>query len=106
MTIRITLAGASGWVGKALVTAIAAAPDLTLASAVSRSMAGRDAGEVAGLPPLGVPLRATLAEALQVPSDVVIDYTKPDCVKHHVLAALAHGRHVIVGTSGLSAEDY
>ncbi|MGL5736528.1 MAG: 4-hydroxy-tetrahydrodipicolinate reductase, partial [Beijerinckiaceae bacterium] len=30
----------------------------------------------------------------------------PDAVKHHVLAALAHGRHVVVGTSGLSAHDY
>jgi 4-hydroxy-tetrahydrodipicolinate reductase len=106
MALRITLVGASGWVGKALVTAIAAAPDLTLASAVSRSMAGKDAGETAGIASLGVPLRPTLAEALQTPSDVVIDYTKPDCVKHHVLAALAHGRHVIVGTSGLTAEDY
>jgi 4-hydroxy-tetrahydrodipicolinate reductase len=37
---------------------------------------------------------------------VVIDYTKPDVVKHHVLAALAHGCHVVIGTSGLSAEDY
>ncbi len=27
-------------------------------------------------------------------------------MKHHVLAALAHGRHVVIGTSGLSAEDY
>jgi 4-hydroxy-tetrahydrodipicolinate reductase len=106
MTIAITLAGATGWVGRALVQAIAAAPDLVLAGAVSRSNAGRDAGEIAGLPPLGVPCRATLNEALAVPSDVVIDYTKPDSVKHHVLSALAHGRHVVVGTSGMTAEDY
>ncbi len=51
MTIAITLAGATGWVGKALVQAIAAAPDLVLAGAVSRSHAGRDVGEAAGLPP-------------------------------------------------------
>ncbi len=106
MTIAITLAGATGWVGKALVQAIAAAPDLRLASAVSRNYAGRDAGEVAGIAALGVPCRATLAEALETPSDVMIDYTKPDVVKHHVLAALAHGRHVVVGTSGMSADDY
>jgi 4-hydroxy-tetrahydrodipicolinate reductase len=106
MTIRITLAGATGWVGKALVQAIAASPDLSLAGAVSRSQAGRDAGEIAGIAVLGVPCRATLAEALETPSDVLIDYTKPDIVKHHVLAALAHGRHVVVGTSGMSAEDY
>ena len=37
---------------------------------------------------------------------MVIDYTKPGVVKAHALTALAHGRHVVVGTSGLSAEDY
>lgn len=103
---RIVIAGATGWVGKALVQAVAAAGDLTLAGAVSRSAAGRDAGEAAGGKPLGVTVTATLAEALAMPSDVLIDYTKPNVVKAHVLEALAAGRHVVVGTSGLSAEDY
>jgi len=44
MTIRITLAGATGWVGRALVAAIARSSDLTLAGATSRSQQGRDAG--------------------------------------------------------------
>src|SRR3712207_1026451 len=106
MAIRITLAGASGWVGRALVAAIAGADDLVLAAAVGRKAAGQDAGTVAGIRPLGVPVVATLEEALRVPSDVVIDYTKPDAVKGHALAALAQGRHVVVGTSGLGADDY
>ncbi|WP_201831168.1 4-hydroxy-tetrahydrodipicolinate reductase [Microvirga zambiensis] len=106
MSIRITLAGSTGWVGKALVAAIAASHDLELAGAVSRSAAGRDAGEAAGLPHLGVPVSATLEEALKAPSDVVIDYTKPGAVKAHTLTALAHRRHVVIGTSGLSGEDY
>jgi 4-hydroxy-tetrahydrodipicolinate reductase len=106
MTLRITLAGATGWVGKALVAAIAAAPDLSLVAAVARRAAGQDAGEAAGTRRLGVPISATVAEALATPSDVLIDYTKPDVVKHNVLAALAHGRHVVVGTSGLSADEY
>ena len=67
MSLRITLAGATGWVGKALVAAIAAADDLVLAGAVSRSAAGRDAGEAAGLPRLGVPISASLEEALASP---------------------------------------
>ncbi|MCO4053106.1 MAG: 4-hydroxy-tetrahydrodipicolinate reductase [Bosea sp.] len=104
--VRIVIAGVSGWVGKALVAAIQAAGDLRLVGAVSRNAAGRDAGEVAGLGPIGVPIHASIGEALATPSDVVIDYTKPDAVKHHALAALAKGRHVVVGTSGLTAEDY
>lgn len=106
MTLRITLAGATGWVGRALVAAIAQAPDIALVAATSRSQKGRDAGEAAGIGAIGLPLSASLAEALNTPSDVVIDYTKPDAVKHHALTALAHGRHVVVGTSGLTAEDY
>ncbi|HLM41901.1 MAG TPA: 4-hydroxy-tetrahydrodipicolinate reductase, partial [Microvirga sp.] len=62
MSLRITLAGATGWVGKALVAAIAASGDLVLAGAVSRSAAGQDAGEAAGLPRLGVPISASLKE--------------------------------------------
>jgi 4-hydroxy-tetrahydrodipicolinate reductase len=106
MSLRITLAGATGWVGKALVAAIAASDDLVLAGAVSRSGAGQDAGEAAGLPRLGVAIGASLEEALRQPSDVVIDYTKPGAVKAHALTALAQGRHVVIGTSGLSGEDY
>jgi 4-hydroxy-tetrahydrodipicolinate reductase len=104
--VRIVLAGVSGWVGKALVSAIHAAPDLLLVAAVSRNAAGKDAGDVAGIGPIGVIVHATIAEALAAPSDVVIDYTKPDAVKHHALTALARGRHVVIGTSGLTAADY
>lgn len=104
---RIVIAGATGWVGTALVQAVAAADDLTLAGAVSRSAAGQDAGTAAGAAvPLGVPVSATLEEGLSEPSDVVIDYTKPNAVKGHALLALEKGRHVVIGTSGLSAVDY
>jgi 4-hydroxy-tetrahydrodipicolinate reductase len=37
---------------------------------------------------------------------VLIDYTKPDSVKERVLAALAQGVRVVVGTSGLTAGEY
>lgn len=106
MAIRILLAGTTGWVGKALVAAIARSEDLELVAAVSRSGAGRDAGEVAGGAANGVSIVATIEEALKTPSDVLIDYTKPNVVKSNVLAALGAGLHVVVGTSGLSAGDY
>ncbi|NLH83697.1 MAG: 4-hydroxy-tetrahydrodipicolinate reductase [Phyllobacteriaceae bacterium] len=106
MSLRIVVAGATGWVGRALVAAIAGAEDLTLAAAVARSHAGEDAGTATGLPPLGLPLVATLGEALAVPSDVVIDYTRPDAVAAHTRLALDAGRRVVIGTSGLSSADY
>lgn len=104
--IRVALAGATGWVGRALIAALAKADDLQLVAAVARNAAGRDAGEAAGLARNGVTVAATLEEALRTPSDVVVDYTKPHVVKSHVLAAVAARRHVVVGTSGLGAADY
>jgi len=106
MTLRIILAGATGWVGRALVPAIAQSGDLTLVGAVARKAGGSDIGEAIGMGRLGVKASSTLGEALATPCDVVIDYTKPDVVKHHVLQALAHNCHVVVGTSGLTADDY
>lgn len=98
MSVRIVLAGATGWVGRALAPAISAAPDLTLVAAVARSAAGSQIE--------GAPVFATLEEALALPSDVLIDYTKPHVVKAHAAAAIAGGRHVVIGTSGLGAADY
>ena len=104
--IRVVLAGVTGWVGRALLPAIVASGDLKLVAAVSRKAAGRDAGEAAGGAALGVTVSATMAEALATPSDVVVDYTKPDSVGRNTLEAIAAGRHVVVGASGLGADDY
>ncbi len=80
----VVVAGASGWVGRELIKGRRRSPRSRAgAGAVARSAAGRDAGEVAGGQALGVAVSASLAEALAVPSDVVIDYTKPHVVKGH-----------------------
>ena len=94
--IRVVLAGATGWVGRALLPAIVASDDLKLVAALSRKAAGRDAGEAIGIAPLGVTIAASMSDALSVPSDVVVDYTKPDSVGRHTLEAVAAGRHVVV----------
>ena len=106
MVLRVILVGATGWVGRALVSALAARADLRLVAAVARTAAGRDSGEAAGGPANGIMLVASLAEALETPADVMIDYSKPGVVKAHVLAALGAGLSVVVGTSGLTAADY
>jgi 4-hydroxy-tetrahydrodipicolinate reductase len=106
MPIRVVVAGATGWTGRALVAAILKSGDLKLAGAVARSSAGKDAGEAVGAAAAGVPISATLAEALRPPSDVVVDYTSAHAVKAHALLALDQGRHVVIGSSGLSAADY
>jgi 4-hydroxy-tetrahydrodipicolinate reductase len=69
--VRVCIAGATGWTGRALVQAVADAPDLELGSAVSRSAAGGDAMWQA----------AALLAARHLPQWEVIDYAsagKPD----------------------------
>lgn len=104
--LRICVAGATGWAGSALARGIFAAPDLELVAAVSRSHAGKALEEAIGLKGLTAPVFATAEEALQTRPDVFVEYTKPDVAKAHILTALRSGSHVVVGTSGLSGEDY
>ncbi|HEX2110861.1 MAG TPA: 4-hydroxy-tetrahydrodipicolinate reductase [Gaiellaceae bacterium] len=99
------MAGATGWTGRALVPAILGAPDLRLASAVSRSASGRDLGEALGGGPLGVPVHATVRDALDR-VDVLVDYTSATAVKPNTLAAIEAGVAVVVGSSGLTAADF
>jgi 4-hydroxy-tetrahydrodipicolinate reductase len=103
--LLVCVAGATGWAGRALVRGVLDAPDLTLASAVSRSAAGRDLGEALDREALGVRVHASVREAL-AGVDVLIDYTSATAVKANVLAAIEAGVAVVIGTSGLTATDF
>jgi 4-hydroxy-tetrahydrodipicolinate reductase len=103
--LTVCIAGATGWTGQALVRGVLDAPDLSLRSAVSRSAAGGDLGEALGQEALGVPVHATVGEALDG-IDVLIDYTSVAAVKDNTLAAIEAGVSVVIGTSGLTASDF
>jgi 4-hydroxy-tetrahydrodipicolinate reductase len=104
--IRICLAGATGWAGSELARSISESPDMELVAAVSRSHAGHSLEEAIGVKGLAVPVFATVEEAINTQPDVFVEFTKPDVAKFHVLAALRGGAHVVIGTSGLSSDDY
>ncbi len=107
MTIRVCLAGATGWAGSAIARGIFEADDMELVAGVSRSHAGRRLGEVLGIPEMTTPVFGTVQEAFTaVPAvDVFVDFTRPQAAREHVLTALARGAHVVIGTSGLSEEE-
>lgn len=106
MTLRVCVAGATGWTGSAVTGALLASSEFHLVGAIARRQAGRDIGEVLGQARANVNIVGSLDEALTVPTDVLIDYTGPEVVKGHILAALDNGVRVVVGTSGLTASDY
>lgn len=106
MTIRVCIAGVTGWAGSALTRAVHFADDLALTGAVSRSAKGKTVGEALALEGTDVRISGTAAEALQNGCDVMVEFTKPDVAKENILTALDAGAHVVVGTSGLSDADY
>ena len=106
MTIRVCVAGATGWAGSELVRAIAGTDDLQLIAGVSRTSAGRTLSSVTGDTRLSAPLYATAAEALQNPTDVFVEYTNVNVAQSNILTALERNAHVVVGTSGLTDRDF
>src|SRR6185295_15643005 len=104
--IRVCVAGATGWVGQPLCKAVLASPDLSLVGATSRTHRGQKLSDVIDGVDSDVTISGTTAEALETPSDILVDYTKADIVKSNVLAAISRGVHVVIGSSGLSDQDF
>jgi 4-hydroxy-tetrahydrodipicolinate reductase len=103
--INLAVAGATGWTGSAIVDAALTAPDITLTSAVARSSAGQDLGAALGRQPLGVPVHENVAEALDG-VDVLVEFTSHAHAKEIALTAIERGVAVVIGSSGLTADDY
>jgi 4-hydroxy-tetrahydrodipicolinate reductase len=108
MSIKVCIAGTTGWTGSVVARHLLDSDDFEVVGALARQTAGRDLGEVMGLPANGVTIHLTLAEVLAAGTkpDVLIDYTAPSTVKARTLEAIAQGIRVVIGTSGLTAADY
>jgi 4-hydroxy-tetrahydrodipicolinate reductase len=102
--LNITVVGAAGRMGRAVLLAAAAEPDLDIAAAVVRAghpLAGQDAGEFLGL---GLGLTATSDLELAIrDADVVIEFTRADHCVAVARACAAAGRPLVSGTTGLDA---
>ncbi|MBE2318609.1 4-hydroxy-tetrahydrodipicolinate reductase [Solirubrobacter sp. CPCC 204708] len=102
---NLALAGATGWTGRAIALGALAAPDVNLKTAIARSSAGRDLGAALGVDDLGVPVFATVEEALDG-VDVLVEFTSHAAAKAVALAAIERGVAVVIGSSGLTAADF
>ncbi|EJL74840.1 4-hydroxy-tetrahydrodipicolinate reductase [Chryseobacterium populi] len=105
--IKVFIAGATGWAGSELSKGVFKQEGMKLAGGLSRSHNGQNLAEILNLGNEEIPVFDTIEKALDsVDFDVLFDYTKPDIAKTNILAALKRGKRVIVGTSGLTTEDY
>ncbi|MFT4266104.1 MAG: 4-hydroxy-tetrahydrodipicolinate reductase [Xenophilus sp.] len=100
---RVAVAGASGRMGRMLVEAVLAAPDLQLAGAL----------DVAGSPALGTDAGAFLGQSTDVAitddlraglanAQVLIDFTRPEGTLAHLAACGELGVQMVIGTTGFS----
>jgi 4-hydroxy-tetrahydrodipicolinate reductase len=105
--MKLVVVGAAGRMGQTLIRTINAMPGAQLFAAVERpgsAFIGRDAGEIAGLGPIGVAISDKPLEAF-VEAEGVLDFTSPAAsVEFAGLAAQARIVHVI-GTTGCSSSD-
>ncbi|MFZ5484682.1 MAG: 4-hydroxy-tetrahydrodipicolinate reductase [Pseudomonadota bacterium] len=104
MSLDIVIAGASGRMGRVLIEAVQAAPDMHLYAALERPgspFLGRDAGEL-----VGVPAQALVHEDLDAGlrgARVLIDFTRPEATLAHLEACLRHKVAMVIGTTGFDA---
>ena len=105
--IRLVVVGAQGRMGRALIAAISEQPGMRVVGAVEREGSecnGMDAGTLAGLQPLGVPVTSDLDKALD-DADGVIDFTAPQASLAFARITAAKHKIHIVGTTGFTPQE-
>jgi 4-hydroxy-tetrahydrodipicolinate reductase len=103
----IAVAGAPGRMGRVLIQALAQSSDskLRLSGAIHRSgssFIGIDAGELAGIGRIDLPVVATLAEA---EFDILIDFTLIESSLTNLEYCVQHNRKMVIGTTGFSQQQ-
>ena len=105
--LDVAVVGATGRMGCAVIRCLADMEGMRLAGAVTETTdaaLGQDAGEVCGLPRAGVVLTDDPRTGLRN-VQVAIDFTLPLATVANVAAAAAEGVAMVVGTTGLGAEQ-
>jgi 4-hydroxy-tetrahydrodipicolinate reductase len=101
---RVAINGAAGRMGRRLIALGSTDHELQIVAALEcagHPELGQDAGPLAGLPALGVPLTATLDAA----ADVLIDFSLPAGATAATELCLQRGLPLVMATTGLEDEQ-
>ena len=103
--INVVVTGAAGRMGTQIVRLVRATEGLTLAGAVDRPgpAVGQDAGALAGLGPIGVPVVDALEKAL-ADGSVVIDFTSHEASARNAELCADRGAALVIGSTGFTPE--
>ena len=101
-TISVVIHGATGRMGAETVRAVSAADDVVLAGATCHT----PRGDVLPTPAGEVPLSTDLASMLDsAKPDVMVEFTHADACMVAAPLAASRGVHMVLGASGLNAEQ-
>ena len=98
--MNVAIAGASGKMGRMLIEAALAEPDIAVVAAFDRADSpdiGRDCGEFLGRT-TDARISADLAALKK--ADVLIDFTRPEGTLAHLEACVAAKVNLVIGTTG------
>lgn len=102
--MKLAINGAAGRMGRRLVALAGRDTDLELVAALDHKgcgLLGQDAGRIAGGTDLGV----TISSSLDAKPDVMIDFSVQPAVGPVVRLCKDRGIPLVIGTTGLTAED-
>ena len=105
-TLRVMIVGAAGRMGREVVRAVTAAPDMALVAAVDRVRVGEDAVGLAGVEGPAVPITDSLRDAIQQGQpEAAVDFSLPDSVMENARTAIATRVPYVIGASGVTEGD-
>ena len=105
--INVGITGASGRMGRTLIEAVTDVEGMTVAVAVERpgsSVIAADAGEIAGIGKLNVPIVDDLC-AVVADIDVLIDFTRPAVSLANLETCQQAGKRIVIGTTGFTDDE-
>jgi 4-hydroxy-tetrahydrodipicolinate reductase len=101
--ISVAIAGAAGRMGRLLVKNVVEDAELELRQTFDVVRVGEDAGEVAGVGKIDVPISDRISE---LSADVLIDFTVAEAAIENIKVASQRGVKLVVGTTGFSSDQW
>lgn len=103
---KIAITGAAGRMGRVLIQAVTETDGFEVSVALDRpgsSMLGVDAGELAGVGKLNVPITDDL-KSVTSDFDVLVDFTRPEVTLANLAICREAGKRIVIGTTGFDDE--
>ena len=104
--IKVAVTGAAGRMGRLIVKNVVEDEELELVQAFDVVNVGKDAGELAGVGKIHVPITHASELELKLSSDVLVDFTTAEAAVNNICVAAKKGVKLVVGTTGFTEEHW